>query len=191
MYWRFLFWNFKTVSRRHFWKFDELIWLSIYSIWPGTLFSVSGIRPDIRQAKSSIWPDTGYNKKAGLSDRISDASQIPIPCFFFVTVIRYWGAVVLWRNRFVSYANFSHVHNFLLSERDAFNLLDCDRNAIPKNEKSFNAKTYLCTLSPELQLLVRTVRNDLGRSISSDQSEWPIWFHPNLIGLGQSADRPY
>jgi hypothetical protein len=46
----------------------------ISSILPDIrLFSVSGIRPDIRHVKSGIRLDTGY-KKGGLSGRISGAS---------------------------------------------------------------------------------------------------------------------
>jgi hypothetical protein len=41
-----------------------LIWLDIYSTWPDIqLFSVSGIRLDIRQVKSGIRPDTGNKKR--------------------------------------------------------------------------------------------------------------------------------
>jgi len=36
---------------------------------------IPDIRPDIRQAISGIWPDTGY-KKAGLSGRISGQPDI-------------------------------------------------------------------------------------------------------------------
>jgi hypothetical protein len=36
----------------------------ISSLWPDIrLFSVSGIRPDIRQLKSGIRSDTGYKKR--------------------------------------------------------------------------------------------------------------------------------
>jgi hypothetical protein len=39
------------------------VWLNIrLDIW---LFSVSGTQLGIRQAKSGVWPDTGYQKKAG------------------------------------------------------------------------------------------------------------------------------
>jgi hypothetical protein len=53
------------ISSRHFWKFYELIptGIVLFSIWPVfRLFSVSIIRTDIRQVKSSTRPDTGYKK---------------------------------------------------------------------------------------------------------------------------------
>jgi hypothetical protein len=54
-----------TVSRTHFWEFLRII-MVISSFCPDIrLFSESGIRPDIRQVKSDIRPDTGYQKLNG------------------------------------------------------------------------------------------------------------------------------
>jgi hypothetical protein len=70
-------------SRR---QFFEILWIYMviyryrYSIWPDIrLFLVSGIRPNIRQVKSGIQPDTGtgYKKRPGYpAGRISSASRV-------------------------------------------------------------------------------------------------------------------
>jgi hypothetical protein len=53
-----------TISRRHFWKLHELTWCRyLFNLAGYPANSVSGIRPDIRQIKSDIRPDTGYKKK--------------------------------------------------------------------------------------------------------------------------------
>jgi hypothetical protein len=52
-----------TVSKRHFWKFYELIWLSLqFGRISGYIQYVSGMWLDIRQVKSGIRPNTGYQK---------------------------------------------------------------------------------------------------------------------------------